>query len=132
MPQPEFHVEDEDNSGFEPEALAAIQGAAPKKSMPKNIGHNSGATQPDAGALTQAARDKLKQIIARIERLEEEKREVASQSKDVYAEGKAMGYDPKTLRAVVRFRKQDRQEREEQQALLDTYLHALGELEFYD
>lgn len=124
--------DDKDNSGFEPEALAAIQGAAPKKSMPKNIGHNSGATQPDAGALTQAARDKLKQVVVKIERLEEEKREVASQIKDVYAEAKSMGYDTKALRGAVRYRRQDRQEREEQQAILDTYLHALGELEFYD
>lgn len=127
--------DDEDNSGFEPEALAAIQGAAPKKSMPKNIGHNSGATADDGAAaeqLTKAARDKLKQVVVKIERLEEEKREVASQIKDVYAEAKSMGYDTKALRGAVRYRRQDRQEREEQQAILDTYLHALGELEFYD
>ncbi len=81
-----------------------------------------------AAALTQAAKDKLKQVIAKIERLEEEKKEVATQIKDVYAESKSMGYDTKALRAVVRFRKQDRQEREEQQSILDTYLLALGEI----
>lgn len=81
-----------------------------------------------AAALTQAAKDKLKQVIAKIERLEEEKKEVATQIKDVYAEAKSMGYDTKALRAVVRFRKQDRQEREEQQSILDTYLLALGEI----
>ena len=81
-----------------------------------------------AAALTQAAKDKLKQVVAKIERLEEEKKEVASQIKDVYAESKSMGYDAKALRAVVRFRKQDRQEREEHQSILDTYLLALGEI----
>jgi uncharacterized protein (UPF0335 family) len=81
-----------------------------------------------AAALTQAAKDKLKQVIAKIERLEEEKKEVATQIKDVYAESKSMGYDTKALRGVIRFRKQDRQEREEQQSILDTYLLALGEI----
>ncbi len=79
-------------------------------------------------ALTEAARDKLKQVVAKIERLEEEKKEAGSHIKDAYAEAKAMGYDTKALRAVVRLRKQDRQEREEHQAVLDTYLLALGEI----
>jgi uncharacterized protein (UPF0335 family) len=79
-------------------------------------------------ALTETARDKLKQIVAKIERLEEEKKEVAGQIKDVYGEAKSMGYDTKALRTVVRLRKQDRQEREEQQSILDTYLLALGEI----
>jgi uncharacterized protein (UPF0335 family) len=81
-----------------------------------------------AAALTEAAKDKLKQVVSKIERLEEEKKEVGSQIKDVYSEAKAMGYDTKALRQVVRFRKTDRQEREEQQAILDTYLLALGEI----
>ena len=68
----------------------------------------------------------LKSIIERIERLEEEKKALADDIRDVYAEAKANGYDTKTLRAVVRIRKQDRAEREEQEALLDVYLHALG------
>ena len=79
-------------------------------------------------AITEAAREKLKQIVAKIERLEEEKKEVAGQIKDVYGEAKSMGYDTKALRAVVRLRKQDRQEREEYEAILDTYLLALGEI----
>jgi uncharacterized protein (UPF0335 family) len=79
-------------------------------------------------ALTEVAREKLRQTVAKIERLEEEKKEVAGQIKDVYAEAKSMGYDTKALRAVVRLRKQDRQEREEAQAVLDTYLLALGEI----
>ncbi|MEZ5937880.1 MAG: DUF2312 domain-containing protein [Hyphomonadaceae bacterium] len=86
----------------------------------------------DGGAhavnLDATARDKLRQIVAKIERLEEEKKEVAGQIKEVYGEAKSMGYDTKALRAVVRLRKQDRQEREEQQSILDTYLLALGEI----
>ena len=81
-----------------------------------------------AAALTEAAKDKLRQVISKIERLEEEKKEVGGQIKDVYSEAKAMGYDTKALRQVVRYRKTDRQEREEQQAILDTYLLALGEI----
>jgi uncharacterized protein (UPF0335 family) len=81
-----------------------------------------------AAALTEAAREKLKQVVSKIERLEEEKKEVGGQIKDVYAEAKSMGYDTKALRSVVRYRKQDRQEREEQQTILDTYLLALGEI----
>jgi uncharacterized protein (UPF0335 family) len=81
-----------------------------------------------AAALTEAAREKLRQVVAKIETLEEEKKEVATQIKDVYGEAKSMGYDTKALRAVIRFRKSDRQEREEQEAILDTYLLALGEI----
>ena len=79
-------------------------------------------------AITEAAREKLKQLVAKIETLEEEKKEVGGQIKDTYAEAKAMGYDTKALRAVIRPRKQDRQEREEYEAILDTYLLALGEI----
>ncbi|MEM6626702.1 MAG: DUF2312 domain-containing protein [Pseudomonadota bacterium] len=79
-------------------------------------------------ALTEAAREKLKQTVERIERLELEKSEVASQIKDVYAEAKAMGYDTKALRQIIRIRKIDRTEREEQEAILDVYLSAIGEI----
>ena len=79
-------------------------------------------------ALTEAAREKLRQTVSKIERLEEEKREIAEQIKEVYAEAKAMGYDTKALRQVVRIRKIDRKEREEQEAVLDVYLLALGEI----
>ena len=81
-----------------------------------------------ATALTEAAKDKLKQVVSKIERLEEEKNEVGGQIKDVYSEAKSMGSDTKALRQVIRFRKTDRQEREEQEAILDTYLLALGEI----
>ncbi len=77
---------------------------------------------------TGIAVDQLRSIIERIERLEEEKASLATDIKEVYAEAKANGYDTKTLRAVVRIRKQDTAERQEQEALLDLYLSALGML----
>ena len=84
----------------------------------------------DAAAthLTETAREKLRQTVSRIERLEMEKKEIADQIKYVYAEAKAMGYDTKALRQCVRLRKQDKAEREEQEAILDVYLLALGEI----
>jgi uncharacterized protein (UPF0335 family) len=75
---------------------------------------------------TTIARDQLKAIVERIERLEEEKQALASDIKDVYAEAKANGFDTKTLRTIIRLRKQDTAERQEQEALLDLYLNALG------
>lgn len=72
------------------------------------------------------ARDQLRAFIERIERLEEEKAALLADIREVYAEAKGNGFDVKTLRSVVRLRKQDNSERYEQQALLDTYLHALG------
>jgi uncharacterized protein (UPF0335 family) len=72
------------------------------------------------------ARDQLRAFIERIEKLEEEKAAIADDIKEVYAEAKANGFDTKTLRQVVRIRKLDSAERQEQEALLDLYLHALG------
>jgi uncharacterized protein (UPF0335 family) len=72
------------------------------------------------------AGEQLKSIVERIERLEEEKKALADDIKEVYAEAKANGFDTKVLRTVVRLRKQDHAERQEQEALLDLYLHALG------
>jgi uncharacterized protein (UPF0335 family) len=75
---------------------------------------------------TGIARDQLRALIERIERLEEERQALSEDVKEVYAEAKANGFDTKTLRQVVRLRKQDAAERQEQEALLDLYLHALG------
>lgn len=72
------------------------------------------------------AGDQIRSIIERIERLEEEKQALADDIKEVYAEAKANGFDTKILRQVVRIRKQDTAERQEQEALLDLYMHALG------
>jgi len=72
------------------------------------------------------AADALRLIIERIERLEEEKKGIADDIKDVYAEAKATGYDVKTMRAIVRLRKLDPHQRKEAEALLVTYKAALG------
>jgi len=74
------------------------------------------------------AKDQLKAFVERVERLEEEKKAIADDIRDVYGEAKANGYDTKALRTVVRLRKQDINERKEQEAILETYLHALGML----
>lgn len=75
---------------------------------------------------TAVAAGQLKAIVERIERLEEEKKEIADQIKEVYAEAKGNGFDTKTLRKVVSLRKKDSEERQEEEAMLDLYLHALG------
>ncbi|HEV2866609.1 MAG TPA: DUF2312 domain-containing protein [Allosphingosinicella sp.] len=72
------------------------------------------------------AADELRLLIERIERLEEEKKGISDDIKDVFAEAKARGYDPKTMRAVVRLRKMENNARQEAEALLDTYKAALG------
>ena len=74
------------------------------------------------------AKDQLKAIIERIERLEEEKKTISDDIRDVYAEAKGNGFDVKALRAIVRLRKQDADERQEQEAILETYMQALGML----
>ncbi len=72
------------------------------------------------------AAEQLKSFVERIERLEEEKQTIQDDIKDVYAEAKGNGFDVKILRQVIRIRKQDKSEREEQEAVLDLYLQALG------
>ena len=75
---------------------------------------------------TTATDDRLVLLIERIERLEEEKKGIADDIKDVYAEAKAVGYDTKILRVVIRLRAMKPEDRAEYQALLDTYTAALG------
>lgn len=77
--------------------------------------------------IDETTREKLRQTIAKIERLEEEKTEVAGQIKEVYGEAKAIGFDTKALRQVIRLRKIDKAERDEADMILETYLIALGE-----
>ena len=77
---------------------------------------------------TSFAKDQLKAIIERIERLEEEKKAIADDIKDVYAEAKGNGYDVKALRTIIRLRKQDADERHEEETILETYMQALGML----
>ena len=77
-------------------------------------------------ASTGIAQGQLRSIVERIERLEEEKATIAGDIKEVYAEAKANGFDVKILRKVVRLRKVETHEREEEEALIDLYMHALG------
>lgn len=93
--------------------------------MPRNPGpgHNSG-QDAEVGGI---AADRLRSIVERIERLEEERKALGADIKDVFAEAKSAGFDTKTIRLVLRLRKQDPEEREEQEALRDLYMRALGD-----
>lgn len=77
---------------------------------------------------TNFATEQLRAFVERIERLEEEKASIADDIKDVYGEAKAMGFDVKVLREVIKLRKQEPQERAEQEEILTVYMHALGML----
>ena len=78
------------------------------------------------GKAERFAKDQLKAIIERIERLESEKKAISDDIRDVYAEAKGNGFDVKALRIIVRMRKEDANERAEQETILETYLQALG------
>jgi uncharacterized protein (UPF0335 family) len=84
-----------------------------------SIGHNS---------VTKVAADQIRAIIERIERQEEEKKTISDDIRDIYAEAKGNGYDVKALRTIVRMRKMDANERQEQETILDLYKQALGML----
>lgn len=72
------------------------------------------------------APDRLRSIVDRIERLEEERRAIADNIKDIYAEAKSAGFEPKVVRALISLRRKEPQEVEEQETLLDLYRRALG------
>lgn len=109
------------------------------KEAMSQLGHNSGraprAPHRDTGAgastidvLNATAQTQLKTILERIERLEEDKAAVMADLKEVYAEAKGNGFDTKIIRKVVRIRKMDRAKRQEEDALIDLYLSAAGEV----
>lgn len=77
------------------------------------IGHNS-------------SEEQLRLLIERVERMEEEKKNVAEDIRDVYSEAKAVGFDPKIMRQIVRLRKMEADDRAEMEAILETYKKALG------
>lgn len=81
-----------------------------------------------ADVLTATAQGRLTSIIERLERLDEDRQAVMTDMKEVFAEAKGEGYDVKVLRKVLRIRKQDRAKRQEEEAILDLYLGALGEI----
>ncbi|MGB3833859.1 MAG: DUF2312 domain-containing protein [Mesorhizobium sp.] len=72
------------------------------------------------------AAGQLRAFIERIERLEEEKKTIADDIKEVFAEAKGTGFDTKAMRTIVRLRKKDKAEREEEESILDLYMNALG------
>ncbi|CAA7617202.1 DUF2312 domain-containing protein [Magnetospirillum sp. SS-4] len=74
------------------------------------------------------AADALRQFVDRIERLEQEKKQLSDDIKDVYGQAKSQGFDVKILRKIISLRKKDRQEREEEEQILELYLAALGEI----
>ncbi|MBP2302542.1 DUF2312 domain-containing protein [Azospirillum picis] len=87
------------------------------------MGHNSGSAGVDVGGI---AADRLKSFVERIERLEEEKRGLQEDIKEVYAEAKGTGFDTKIIRQIIRLRKMDKEDRQEQKAILELYKEALG------
>lgn len=89
---------------------------------PKRLGHNSG----DSRMSDVIAADQLRLLVERIERLEEEKKGLSEDIKDVYAECKSVGFDTKTIRKVIARRKLERHQLQESDALLATYCVALG------
>ena len=95
----------------------------------KEISMPSTAAAEKEQPATRFAKDQLKAIVERIEKLEEEKKATSDDIRDVYAEAKGNGFDAKALRSIVRMRKLDSDERREQQEVLETYLHALGMLQ---
>ena len=72
------------------------------------------------------AAERLRQLIERIERLEDEKAALAADVREIYAEAKAVGFDAKVMRQIIRLRKMDTADHQEMEALIDTYKHALG------
>lgn len=82
---------------------------------------------PTATSSDVVAADRLRLFIERIERLEEDKKAIMEDMKEVYAEAKGEGYDTKIMRQVIRLRKMENHDRQEMEALLDLYLTALGE-----
>lgn len=96
--------------------------------MADDAGAFIASTEAAPQTLTQSAQERLRQLIARIEKLEEEKASVAADIKEVYGEAKSTGFDTKVMRKVIALRKQDRQERAEMEQIMDLYLAALGEI----
>ena len=86
------------------------------------------AVATDEATARRFAKDQLKAFVERVERLEEEKKALSDDVRDVFAEAKANGFDVKALRHVIRLRKLDVNERKEQEAIIELYLNALGML----
>lgn len=113
--------EDPDSLFDDPEKLSQQAGADEAKALEApGIGHNGG---PSVGGI---AADRLKSYVERIERVEEEKKALSEDIRDIYTEVKAAGFDAKIVRQVIKLRKMDAQDREKQAELVDLYGKALG------
>ena len=88
----------------------------------------TGTATMDEPTARRVVKDQLKAFVERVERLEEEKKALADDIRDVFAEAKGNGFDVRALRTVIKLRRQDINERKEAEAILETYLHALGML----
>jgi uncharacterized protein (UPF0335 family) len=94
--------------------------------IPPEIPDLGGYDMPEEGHNSRATDDRLRLLIERIERLEEEKKGIADDIRDVYAEAKAVGYDAKAMREVIRLRRMNPDDRAERDAIIDVYRCALG------
>lgn len=83
-------------------------------------------------ALQGAAQNQLRQFIEQLERLEEEKKAIADDIRDKFTEAKAVGFDVKAIRQILKLRKKSQDDRDEEDAILSTYMHALGMIESFD
>ena len=122
----------DDEPPFDP---SAIVGKGQKPLEPVDLAAaraKRGAGKKDGKPAGNVAADRLRSFVERIERLEDEKKGIAGDIKDVYGEAKANGYDTKSLRRIIALRKQDMAERLEFEAVVDTYLAALGMLPLFD
>jgi uncharacterized protein (UPF0335 family) len=108
---------------FTPESRAPPD---PDKALPGETMSDIPNDQPLSDAAAGFAKEQLKSFIERIERLEEEKKTISDDIKDVFAEAKGTGFDVKALREILKIRKQDADQRAEHEAIVDLYLQALG------
>ena len=90
---------------------------------PVDVGHNSGDETAQYGNISA---ERLRSLVERIERMEDERKAISIDIKDIFAEAKSAGFDVKVLRQIIRLRKQEPAEVEEQETLLDVYRRALG------
>jgi len=100
--------------------------------MVRRNGFKEYCDMPDGSAVSKKTKagpisaDRLKSFVERIEKLEEERKAIGGDIRDIYSEAKGVGYDVRTMRRIVSLRRMDAAQREEEETLLDTYKHALG------
>ena len=105
---------------------AARKATKPKAAMPKRQAEAFSEDETGEATANTVAADQLRAFIERVERLEEDKKAIAEDIKEVYGEMKATGFDTKAVRKIVAMRKKDQAERQEEEAIIDLYKNALG------